>query len=75
MHSLRKAINDKCKECLHDPVSGWGTWRQQVDGCTSYECPLYHVRPRSRPYSGRGDAKKANQTGLDSTISPYPIPM
>ena len=46
--SLRKAINDKCKECIYDesPGSG-GTWRQQVEACTSYSCPLYPVRPVS----------------------------
>ena len=46
--SLRKAINDKCRECIYDPKSGTGTWRQQVDTCTSYTCPLYPVRPRSQ---------------------------
>ena len=48
--SLRKAINDKCKECIYDdsPGSG-GTWRQQVEACTSYKCPLYPVRPVSKP--------------------------
>jgi hypothetical protein len=45
--SLRDAINTKCKECIFDPVGGFGTWRQQVDRCTSYSCPLYPVRPRS----------------------------
>lgn len=45
--SLRKAINDKCKECIYDPGSGQGTWRQQVEACTSYSCPLYPVRPKS----------------------------
>lgn len=43
--SLRKAINDKCKECIHDPLSGLGTWRQQTEGCTSKDCPLWPVRP------------------------------
>jgi hypothetical protein len=43
--SLRKAINDKCKECLYDPLSGGGTWRQQIAACTSPGCPLYPVRP------------------------------
>jgi len=42
--SLRKCINDKCKECIYDSYSP-GTWRQQVAECTSPECPLYGVRP------------------------------
>lgn len=48
MASLRKAINDKCKECIYDPgVPGNGTWRKQVDNCTATNCPLYIVRPVS----------------------------
>ena len=51
--SLRAAINAKCKECIYDPGSGGGTWRQQVEACTSPKCPLYPVRPVSEGYSGR----------------------
>jgi hypothetical protein len=47
--SLRKAINDKCKECLYDQSGGGGNWRQQVTACTSFSCPLYPHRPVSRP--------------------------
>jgi hypothetical protein len=43
--SLRKAIDAKCRECIYDPHSGDGTWRQQVEGCTSPKCPLFAVRP------------------------------
>ena len=43
--SLRKAINDKCKECIYDPIGGEGTWVQQVRECTSGTCPLFEVRP------------------------------
>ena len=42
--SLRKAINDKCKDCIYDPLAP-GTWRQQVYMCAVPECPLYSVRP------------------------------
>jgi len=45
--SLRAAINAKCKDCIYDPKSGLGTWRQQVQGCTSVNCPLWAVRPLS----------------------------
>lgn len=46
---LRKAINLKCKECLHDPdIIGYGTWLRQVQNCTSPLCPLFEVRPRPR---------------------------
>lgn len=48
MASLRKAINDKCRECIYDAIGGGGTWRQQVEACTAYKCPLYPVRPVSQ---------------------------
>lgn len=45
-HSLRKAIDAKCRECIHDDRSGAGSWRQQVAACTSKNCPLYSVRAK-----------------------------
>jgi len=45
MASLRKAINEKCKECIYDPVGGTGSHLAQIKACTSYSCPLYPVRP------------------------------
>ncbi len=44
--SLRKAINSKCRECIYCPISGNGSWRQQVAACTSKTCALYPVRPK-----------------------------
>lgn len=46
--SMRQAINAKCKECIYDPLAGLGSWRQQVEGCCSVNCPLYPVRPTSK---------------------------
>ena len=43
--SLRRAINQKCRDCIYDPLSGHGTWRQQIAGCTVYACPLWQFRP------------------------------
>lgn len=48
--SLRKAINAKCKDCIYDPLSGLGTWRQQTEACPAKTCPLWPVRPISRPH-------------------------
>ena len=45
--SLRKAINEYCKWCIYDPLSGLGNWRQQVTACTMPNCPLYGCRPVS----------------------------
>ena len=42
--SLRKAINEKCAECIYDKYSADGKL-QQIEACTSMHCPLYEVRP------------------------------
>jgi len=48
--SLRRAIDAKCKDCLYDPLSGGGKWREQVAQCSSVNCPLWPIRPA--PSSG-----------------------
>ena len=50
--SLRGCINRFCRECIYDQAGGTGTWRQQVEACTSYKCPLYQVRPISATQDG-----------------------
>ena len=51
--SLRKAVNEKCAECIYDPLSGGGTWREQVAQCSVKSCALWRVRPApdSGPYA------------------------
>lgn len=44
--SMRKAINDKCRDCIYDDCVT-GTWRAQVEACTIEDCPLWNVRPRT----------------------------
>lgn len=44
---LRGKINAKCIECIFDADGGGGSWRQQVEECTSVTCPLFSVRPVS----------------------------
>jgi hypothetical protein len=46
---LRGKINAMCIYCIYDPIGGGGNWRQQVGACTGKECPLYSVRPQSKP--------------------------
>ena len=43
---LRGKIDAKCAECIYDPAQE-GTWRLQVEKCTSRNCPLFDVRPVS----------------------------
>jgi hypothetical protein len=45
--SRKAAIDAFCKQCIYDPEGGTGTWRQQVEACTTTRCPLYPVRPVS----------------------------
>ena len=46
MTSLRKAINDHCRQCIYDNLAA-GTWKQQVTLCSVYSCALYDVRPQT----------------------------
>ena len=46
--SLRAAINAKCKDCIYDPLSGLGHWRQQFEACTIQSCSLWPYRPKSK---------------------------
>lgn len=42
--SLRKAIDEKCRDCIHDSAAP-GTWREQVAQCSCIRCPLWPYRP------------------------------
>lgn len=37
----------KCIECIYDPNSGNGSWRQQTHACAIATCALWDVRPKS----------------------------
>ena len=45
--SLRKAVNEKCRDCIHDDLAP-GTWLQQVILCSDESCPLWKLRPKSK---------------------------
>ena len=45
--SLRKRINEKCKDCMYDSLAV-GTWLQQVTLCDIESCALHDVRPKTR---------------------------
>jgi hypothetical protein len=46
--SMRSAINEKCRDCIYDPLAP-GNWRQQVQACVITTCPLWPLRPKSKP--------------------------
>lgn len=50
--TMRKAVEAKCFECIYDPLDT-GTKHQQVEDCTSPNCPLYDYRPISGPTKQR----------------------
>ena len=52
MASLRKHINQQCKDCSYDSASE-GTWREQVALCPASSCALWPVRPKITSGSAR----------------------
>jgi hypothetical protein len=44
MASLKRAIENHCKDCIYDE-SEKGSWRQQVENCRETACHLWEVRP------------------------------
>lgn len=44
MASLKKCIEEKCKDCTYDHAAP-GTWREQVELCRVTVCALWPVRP------------------------------
>lgn len=53
-----RAIHRHCFNCIVDPQAGNGTKHEQTEGCTSYKCALYDLRPiTSAEKSRRNDEK------------------
>jgi len=44
---FRAKIDAKCCDCLYDSHAE-GSWRKQVENCTSPDCPLFPIRTKSR---------------------------
>jgi hypothetical protein len=47
-NSLRKPIDLMCRSCIYDELDT-GNWGQQVTACACDYCPLWEVRPVSKP--------------------------
>ena len=62
--SYKKAVINKCKECIYDDKGGNGNWRQQVSNCKATSCPLYEVRPLSSTHEDI-DVSDIGMIGLD----------
>lgn len=65
--SYRKLVNEKCKQCTYDPLSGLGTWREQTMACTVASCPLWPVRPVSRKET---DKERVRRMEKKATLQP-----
>ena len=40
----QQAIDANCKDCNYDDLDV-GTWRDQIERCSSPQCPFYEYRP------------------------------
>jgi len=57
MASLKRAIENHCKDCIYDEA-GKGSWRAQVEACADKTCSLWAVRPVT---IGTRAAERANR--------------
>ena len=64
MASLKKCIEEKCKQCTYDS-SQQGSWRHQVEQCTVKACPLWEVRPITMETLHQ--RRKANNDALEES--------
>ena len=61
MASLKKLIEQKCKDCTYDFLAPM-TWREQVEGCSVTVCALWTVRPVTFATSSKIRDQKASDT-------------
>jgi hypothetical protein len=62
--SLRAAVDAMCRSCIYDPGAR-GNWREQVQACSSANCPLHPSRPISS-----ASARDRTSVALDMTTAP-----
>jgi len=69
MASLKKCIEQKCKDCTYDPAAP-GSWRNQVEACTVQSCALWEVRPITMETMLRNRKEKsAGGVDLDALVA------
>jgi hypothetical protein len=66
--AFRPAVDAMCKACSYDPIGGQGTWRAQVEACHGYSCPLYPLRPRSRPHTRAQEGRSPSTPTLTPPV-------
>lgn len=68
MASLKKCIEDKCKDCTYDKLAP-GSWRHQVEECNVRSCALWEVRPITmETMLARRKAKGSADVNLDALV-------
>lgn len=67
MASLKKCIEQHCKNCTYDKYVE-GTWRAQVEACTTVSCALHPVRPMTMEtiIANRGKTGKVIPINVDT---------
>jgi hypothetical protein len=69
MASLKKCIENHCKNCTYDTAAP-GSWRSQVESCTVRSCALWEVRPITMETMLRNRKEKgAAGVDLDALIA------
>lgn len=63
MASLKKCIEQKCKDCTYDPCAP-GSWRSQTESCHVKACALWEVRPITMELMLR-NRKEKGAAGVD----------
>jgi len=71
MASLKKAIEEKCKDCTYDRMSP-GTWREQVEQCNIQKCALWPVRPMSINTIILKRKERGNDVDIDALVAGLP---
>lgn len=64
MASLKKCIEEKCKDCTYDPLAS-GTWREQVELCRVTKCALWPVRPMTVATINLQRKQRQEVSGID----------
>lgn len=68
MASLKKCIENHCKNCTYDSAQQ-GSWRHQVEQCTVKSCALWEVRPITmETMLARRKEKGGNAINLDALV-------
>lgn len=64
MASAKKCIAEKCKDCIYDSTEP-GSWRYQIEQCTSTSCALFELRPMT---TATAKAERISRSKIIETV-------